>query len=97
MGEWDFLNAAILNVVKSEDKIFLQVLGKRITELRTNQGLSKVQLAFEINTSESNIRRIEKGQINVGILTLKKLAASLNVTLVELIGFSSSSETDVWS
>lgn len=84
-----------MNVVKSEDKIFLQVLGKRITELRTNQGLSKVQLAFEINTSESNIRRIEKGQINVGILTLKKLAASLNVTLVELIGFSSSSETDV--
>lgn len=82
-------------MVKSEDKIFLQVLGKRITELRTNQGLSKVQLAFEINTSESNIRRIEKGQINVGILTLKKLAASLNVTLVELIGFSSSSETDV--
>lgn len=74
-----------LNVVIEQDKIFLQKLGKRISELRLHQNVTKVQLAFEINTSESNIRRIEKGQINVGIITLRKIAEALNTSLPELI------------
>jgi len=72
-------------VITEQDKIFLKKLGKRISELRSLQKLTKVQLAFEVNTSESNIRRIEKGQINVGIVSLNKIAEALNTSLSELL------------
>ncbi len=71
--------------VDSEEKIFLEKLGQRITKIREEQNLSKVQLAFEINTGEAAIRRIEKGQVNPGILMLKKISIALNVELGELI------------
>lgn len=67
-----------------QEKIFLIKLGQKITEFRRIQNLSKVQLAFEINTSESNIRRIEKGQVNVGIVTLLKIADALDITISDL-------------
>lgn len=72
-------------MITEQDKIFLKKLGKRISELRSLQKLTKVQLAFEVNTSESNIRRIEKGQINVGIVSLNKIAEALNTSLSELL------------
>ena len=85
MSEIKLMHHPYLNVVIEQDKIFLQKLGNRISELRTNQKLTKVQLAFEINTSESNIRRIEKGQINSGIITLNKIAEALNTSLSDLV------------
>ena len=85
MSEKEINVRSYLNVIIEQDKIFLQKLGIRISELRKLQNLTKVQLAFEINTSESNIRRIEKGQINAGIITLNKIAEVLNVSLSELV------------
>lgn len=87
MGEINFTIRPYLDMVIEQDKIFLQRLGKRISELRLRYKLTKVQLAFEINTSESNIRRIEKGQINVGIITLNKIAEVFNISLSELVRF----------
>jgi transcriptional regulator with XRE-family HTH domain len=74
-------------VITELDIIFLKKLGQRISELRTSQHLTKIQLAYEINTSESNIRRIEKGQINVGVVTLNKISESLNIHIKELVDF----------
>lgn len=81
MSENLFLVQSYLIVINQHDKIYLQKIGLRISKLRLQQKLSKVQLAFEINTSESNIRRIEKGQINVGLITLKKITEALNISL----------------
>jgi transcriptional regulator with XRE-family HTH domain len=74
-------------VLNDSSDIVLIELGKRITNLRKSQNLTKVQLAFEINTSESNIRRIEKGSINVGVKTLYKIAKALNIEMKELFDF----------
>lgn len=73
--------------MNADEKIFLEKLGMRITQLRKDQKLSKVQLAFEINTGEAAIRRIELGQVNSGIVILKKIAMALNVSLSELFDF----------
>lgn len=72
-------------MINEQDKYFLQKLGQRITQLREEQNLSKIQLAFELNTSESSIRRIEKGQVNVGAVTLYRLSIVLNTPLSELL------------
>lgn len=68
-------------MIDKDDYIFLQKFGKRVTKLRKAQKLTKVQLAFEINTSESNIRRIENGDTNVGLATLRKLSVALDVPI----------------
>lgn len=81
MSEPLFLVTSYLLVINQHDKIYLQKIGLRISKLRLQQKLSKVQLAFEINTSESNIIRIEKGQINVGLITLKKIPEALHISL----------------
>ncbi len=85
MSEINFTIRPYLDMVIEQDKIFLQRLGKRISELRLRYKLTKVQLAFEISTSESNIRRIEKGQINVGVITLNKIAEVFNISLSDLV------------
>lgn len=72
-------------MINEEDKYFLQRLGRRIRLLREEQNLSKVQLAFELNTSESSIRRMEKGQVNIGAVTLYRLSVVLNIPLSDLL------------
>jgi ribosome-binding protein aMBF1 (putative translation factor) len=61
-----------------KDKI-LSLFGSRVFKIRTHQKISRVQLAFEINTDEKHIRLIEKGEINTGILNAYKIAQVLNV------------------
>ncbi len=63
----------------------LKCIGEKISQIRVAQKLSKVQLAFEIGSSESSIRRIENGQVNISIGMLIKIAIALNVKPSEII------------
>ncbi|MBI3235497.1 MAG: helix-turn-helix transcriptional regulator [Bacteroidetes bacterium] len=74
-------------MVQNEYKPFLIALGQNIERIREKQGLTKVQLAFEINTGESYIRRLEKGEINLTIVTIMKISSALNITITELLNF----------
>ena len=65
----------------------LKKLGKRIRELRMQQNLTQMQLAFEAEISDVQLRRIEYGKINVGISTIFALAKALDVTLKEIFNF----------
>jgi|GEM_PF-5642481 len=47
--------------------------------------ISNRQLAFEIGTSESDIRRMLNAERNPGYLKLHKIATVLNITVAELI------------
>ena len=44
-------------------------------------------MAFEMNTSEKYIRKIEKGEVNFGMVTLIKIAEVLNIEMKELFDF----------
>lgn len=74
-------------VINEENKLFLENLGSRIKKIRETQNLSKVQLAFEINTGEKCIRELEKGKVNPTTLTLLKLSEALNVSIQDLFEF----------
>ncbi len=62
----------------------LQQIGINIRRIRTENGISRAQMAFEIGTSEKHMSRIELGEVNTGILTYIKIARVLNTTLSEL-------------
>lgn len=57
----------------------------RIKKLRTQQKISRYQLAFEAKTSEKHIRQIENAEINTSIFKLFQIADALGVRPEEII------------
>lgn len=70
-----------------KDKVYLKKLGNRIRTLRKEKGLSQLDLGVSMDNYAEQISRIERGQLNVSICTLKKIAESLEITLHELLKF----------
>ena len=63
----------------------LEQIGINIRRIREQQKISRAQLAFEIETSEKQLSRIEYGEINSGIMTYIKIARVLNISFAELL------------
>jgi transcriptional regulator with XRE-family HTH domain len=59
----------------------LAALFKRLREQR---GITQEQLAFDAGLTASALSRIERGLNNPGWMTVRRLAAALDVTLVHL-------------
>ena len=70
-----------------KDKIYLKRLGNRIRTLRKERGLSQLDLGVSMDNYAEQISRIERGQLNVSICTLKKIAEGLEIPLYELLKF----------
>ena len=66
---------------------FLKELGKRIKNLREDSGLSQFELANEAGIVKNQIGRIERGEINTSIFTLKKIANVFKLNTSELLNF----------
>ena len=72
---------------ETEHREFLINFGERVKSLRLSQNISRVQMAFEIGCNEKQLRLIEKGEINTGILSILKIAKVLEVSPKELLDF----------
>lgn len=79
------------NEKKSRKLIFdqegLELLAKRLKELRSEKGLTQEELAYRSEITLSQIARIETVKINPTISTIFKIARTLNVPLSELFNF----------
>jgi len=61
-------------------------VGERIQIYRKRGGLSQDRLAAEVTISSRQLRRIERGEdINPGIGTLNRIAATLGISLATLL------------
>ena len=63
----------------------LAALGTTIRRLRKKRGISQEKLALMADVDTSYVGRVERGDNNVAILTLLKIAEALEITLVELM------------
>lgn len=63
----------------------LIALGEAIRLARKKQGISQEKLALMAEIDRSYIGRVERGDNNVAILTLLKIAQALNVGLKDLM------------
>lgn len=63
----------------------LVALGKAIREIRSSKGISQEKLALLADVDRSYVGRVERGDNNVAVLTLYRLAAALDVALAKLI------------
>lgn len=66
------------------DKEYLKVFGKRIQVLRKNRGLSQEELAFKAGFHRTYIGMIERGERNISLSNLVKLAKGLETDIKDL-------------
>ena len=70
-----------------DDKTFLKKLGLTIQRIRKEKAITQVELGDSCDSEKSSINRIESGRTNPTILTLRKIAVGLNITVDELLKF----------
>lgn len=62
-------------------------VGKRIKQLRTQQGLSQENFAFKCELDRTYITSVERGKRNISLENLEKIAKAFNMTLCEFFNF----------
>ena len=60
-------------------------IGARIRETRLAKGLSQEELAFEADLHRAYIGQIERGEKNIGVQNLQKIATALKIKISKLI------------
>jgi XRE family aerobic/anaerobic benzoate catabolism transcriptional regulator len=68
----------------SSEGDFLLSLGKRVREFRNRRGMTRKMMAHEADVSERHLAQLEAGEGNISIVLLRRVAASVNVSLADL-------------
>lgn len=66
----------------------LNILGKRIAELRSKKGLTQEQLAERVGYSTNHISKLELARTNPSFELLIKIASALNIEIKDLFDFN---------
>lgn len=60
-------------------------VGLRIREIRKKKKMSQEQLAYVADLHRAYMGQIERGEKNIGLINLEKIAKALNVSLESLL------------
>lgn len=66
------------------DKAFWEKIGNRIRDLRIEADLSQEKLAFACELDRTYIGSVERGERNVSVINLRKIAKALNQEITTL-------------
>ena len=66
-------------------KQYLETLGKNVRQLRLEKGLSQEALADRCGLHRTYLGGIERGERNVSLLNIIRIAKALDVNVVELV------------
>lgn len=64
---------------------FLRHLGYRVRERRTQMNLTQAQLADQCGLHRTFVGSVERGERNVAVLSLRRIAAALRTTPAVLL------------
>jgi transcriptional regulator with XRE-family HTH domain len=68
-----------------DEKTFLLKIGNRIRELRIKANLSQEKLAFESELDRTYIGSVERGERNISVINLRKIARALKCKTADLL------------
>lgn len=77
----DWLREAHYSIAMPSLEIQRERMGQSIRNLRTQRGLTQVQLAQLAGITQSNLARIETGRYSVGLDILNKIANAMGVAV----------------
>lgn len=67
------------------EKAYLERIGNQIRELRTEAHLSQEKLAFECELDRTYIGSVERGERNISVINLRKIAKALKTEVPVLL------------
>jgi len=70
----------------------LKLFGKRLVELRKAKGWSQEALSLESGVARSYLGGVERGQRNIALVNICRLARALRVSPAELLIFDMTDE-----
>lgn len=70
-------------------------IAEKLIEKRKEMGITQETLGLHIGVSKSSVSKWEAGKNYPDIAYLPKLAAYFNITIDELMGYSSQAEEDI--
>lgn len=68
-----------------DEKTFLVQIGSRIREIRIEADLSQEKLAFESELDRTYVGSVERGERNISVINLRKIAKALKCKTVDLL------------
>ncbi len=68
-----------------KDPTLIKRIGERIRALRKKHQLTQLELAVKMDNHAEQIGRIERGELNVSICTLHKIAQCFQLEIHELL------------
>ena len=71
-------------MAKAQDDVTKLAFGRRVRELRTERKLSQEALAMACDLDRTYIGGIERGERNVSLVNIQKVASALGVPMREL-------------
>lgn len=72
--------------------MILKQLGKRVKQLRSKAKLSQEAFALQAGLNRTYISKIEKGNRNISLKNLEKIANAFGITVSALLDFSNKKE-----
>ncbi len=69
----------------NSEKAYLERIGNRIRELRTQADLSQEKLAFACDLDRTYIGSVERGERNISVINLTKIAKALKIKVSALL------------
>src|SRR2546423_15720850 len=76
---------AWLSIMQAAERSFLRELGRRLRERREARGWTQAELAAKCELHRTFIGSVERGERNVSVLNLRRIAAALRMPLEELL------------
>lgn len=73
------------NLSRNRQDPVLVALGEAIRRIRLSKEISQEKLALLAEVDRSYVGRVERGDNNVAVLTLSRLAGALDISISELV------------
>jgi len=82
------ISIALFLIVMAKNSEILKKFGKRVIELRTQKGFtSQMSFALKAKLDRTYVGGIERGERNVSLENIQKIAKTLGISLEELFRF----------
>jgi len=83
-----YLSRHLSHVINNRDKGVLKLFGDHLRVLRVEKGLSQQLLALKAGISKNQVGNIERGEVNITLITAVAICNVLEITLSQLFAFS---------
>ncbi len=71
----------------NDDPDLLQVVGERLRAARLKKGLTQIEVAEKADLNSGYYSRVERGEANLSVITLKQIVKVLGVKAKNILPF----------